>query len=137
MTDEQLNARKGNVLIVDDTLPNLRVLAKMLTQNGYLVRGVPSGAMALAAATSEPPDLILLDIMMPGIDGFNVCKELKADPSTHNIRVLAMTGYPSVENVDRILQAGAELCLEKPIDTGRLLDLLRLEQRQGFAHAHS
>ncbi|MFN2309383.1 MAG: response regulator [Gammaproteobacteria bacterium] len=83
------------------------------------------------------PNLMLLDLMMPGMDGYSVCRSLKADPMTHNIRVLAMTGYPNEENVQRILDAGAEACLPKPLDTARLLPLLRLEEERGTAHSYS
>jgi CheY-like chemotaxis protein len=69
---------------------------------------------------------MLLDLMMPGMDGFEVCSRLKADNATKNIRVVAMTGYPSDENVNRILAAGAECCLAKPLDREKLLAVLGL-----------
>lgn len=74
------------------------------------------------------PTLLLLDLMMPGMDGFEVCRKLKANSGTRNIRVVAMTGYPSDENVNRILSAGAECCLAKPLDKTKLLAALSLEQ---------
>lgn len=70
------------------------------------------------------PDLVLLDLMMPTMDGFAVCQRIKQNPKTRHIRVIAMTGYPSQENVQRILSAGAETCLSKPLDSGRLRDVL-------------
>jgi len=73
------------------------------------------------------PHVVLLDIMMPGMDGFQVCQMMKADPSMKNIRIIAMTGYPSDENVEKILAAGAEVCLEKPLDSADLLSLLKLK----------
>jgi excisionase family DNA binding protein len=130
---------KARILIVDDD-PLLTAFLHEFLEGRPDIEAVEVAANGFEAGCkvhSFRPNLMLLDLMMPGIDGFTVCKELKADPSTHNIRVLAMTGYPSAENVDRILQAGAEICLEKPVDTGHLLDLLRLEHRQGSAHAHS
>lgn len=83
------------------------------------------------------PNLVLLDLMMPGIDGFAVCRSLKADPTTQSIRVLAITGYASPENVQRILDAGAEACLPKPLDTAHLLALLHLDEGRSVGYSHS
>jgi excisionase family DNA binding protein len=76
------------------------------------------------------PDLVLLDLMMPTMDGFAVCQRIKQNPKTRHIQVVAMTGYPSQENVQRIINAGAETCLSKPLDTNQLLELFNhtLEQ---------
>ena len=70
------------------------------------------------------PHLVLLDLMLPGIDGFAICRALKDDPSTRAIRIVAMTGYDSADNVRRILAAGAEICLSKPFSTRELLAAL-------------
>ena len=130
---------KTRILIVDDDALLTPFLYEFLEGRPGIeaVDVAANGFEAGRKVHSFRPNLMLLDLMMPGMDGFTVCGNLKADPSTRNIRVLAMTGYPSAENIDRILRAGAEVCLEKPVDTDRLLDLLRLEHRQGDAHAHS
>jgi two-component system cell cycle response regulator len=65
--------------------------------------------------------------MMPGLDGFQVCERIKSDPATRHIRVIAMTGYPDPRHVERILAAGAEDCLAKPLDEERVFAALRLE----------
>ena len=70
MGDQEQSASKGDILIVDDTLANLRVLSSMLTEQRYKVRGVSNGPMALTVARSATPDLILLDINMPDMDGY-------------------------------------------------------------------
>ena len=72
------------------------------------------------------PNVVLLDLMMPGLDGFDTCLRIKQNPLTHNIRVIAMTGFPTEENVQRILQAGAETCLAKPFRAPVLLEALGL-----------
>lgn len=72
-------APKADILIVDDVPDNLRVLSAILSLHGYEVRKVRNGQLALAAANSAPPDLILLDIRMEGMDGYEVCQHLKAD----------------------------------------------------------
>ena len=67
------------------------------------------------------PHALLLDLMMPGMDGFEVCRRLRARPTLNHVRIIAMTGFPSAENVERILSAGADACLPKPLDPERLL----------------
>ncbi len=79
---------RGDILIVDDGPEDLRVLCELLRSEGYLTRPVSDATMALAAAAAEPPDLILLDIMMPGMDGFEVCRRLKRDARLRDIPVV-------------------------------------------------
>ena len=74
--NEQATKDKADVLVVDDTPANLRLLSRMLTDNGYKVRPVPNGRLALDAVAAAPPDIILLDVRMPEMDGFEVCKKL-------------------------------------------------------------
>ena len=78
-TNKNVNPYTENILIVDDTPGNLRFLAEILTENGYIVRAAPNGTHALATIQKELPDLILLDIMMPGINGYELCEKLKAE----------------------------------------------------------
>ena len=73
------------------------------------------------------PDVILLDLMMPNVDGFQVCERIKTDPVLRAIRIIAMSAYPSAENIERILAAGAEICVNKPLDVVSLYQLLCLE----------
>jgi PleD family two-component response regulator len=87
---------KGDILIVDDTLDNLRLLSAMLTAQGYEVRSVPSGSAALMGVQAQPPDLILLDINMPVISGYEVCQRLKANPSTQEIPVIFISALNEV-----------------------------------------
>ena len=121
MVAEQSDAHKGNVIIVDDTVFNLRVLAKILIDNGYLVRGIPGGAMALTAAASEPPDLILLDIMMPEIDGYEVCRRLKADAQTREIPVIFMSALDEVMDKVKAFAVGGVDYITKPFQVEEVL----------------
>ena len=93
-----------NVLIVDDTPANLQLLTGMLKERGYKVRPVPSGRLALQAAKNDPPDLILLDIMMPEMDGYEVCKQLKADEKLTEIPVIFISALN--ETVDKVKAFG-------------------------------
>ncbi|MBI5462389.1 MAG: response regulator [Gammaproteobacteria bacterium] len=130
---------KARILIVDDDALLSACLYEFLEGRPDIeaVDIATHGFQAGRKLHSFRPNLMLLDLTMPGMDGFAVCNDLKTDPSTHNIRVLAMTDYPDTDNLDRILRAGAEVCLEKPVDTNRLLELLHPEPRQGLSHAHS
>lgn len=81
-------ADEAAILIVDDNPANLDLLAQMLRTRGYRTRAVPSGAMAIESARFAPPDLVLLDIKMPGLDGYETCQAFKADPELREIPVI-------------------------------------------------
>ena len=90
----------NDILVVDDTPQNLHLLVDILTKYDYKVRPVPNGKLALSAAEINPPDLILLDIMMPDLDGYQVCKELKNNPNTKNIPIIFISAID--EPVDKV-----------------------------------
>ncbi|SFV18081.1 EAL domain-containing protein [Pseudoduganella namucuonensis] len=119
------------ILIVDDEAQNRRLLAVLLRPEGYLTYTAASGEEALAAIRDCPPDLILLDIMMPGIDGYQVASIVKANPATANIPIIMVTAH--TERGARLagLDAGAEEFLTKPVDRTelwlRVRNLLRLK----------
>ena len=117
----QPQAAKGDILIVDDTLPNLRLLSTMLMEHGYEVRGVPNGAMALTVIRSSPPDLILLDINMPGLDGYEVCQQLKADPETQDIPVIFISALGEVLDKVRAFSVGGVDYVTKPFQIEEIL----------------
>ncbi|WP_365670044.1 response regulator [Okeania sp. SIO3I5] len=86
----------NNILIVDDKIPNLRVLTTILKGENYQVRKATDGESAIEAVQIEPPDLILLDIQMPGMDGYEVCRSLKLDRETQNIPIIFITALSEV-----------------------------------------
>jgi two-component system, NtrC family, sensor kinase len=96
MVAQELN----NILVVDDVPQNLHLLVDILTKYDYQVRPVPNGKLALSAAEINPPDLILLDIMMPDLDGYQVCKQLKNNPKTKNIPIIFISAID--EPVDKV-----------------------------------
>lgn len=112
---------KGNILIVDDTPANLRLLSRMLVEQGYKVRPVPDGPLALAAASAEPPDLILLDICMPGMDGYEICGRLKADAQTRDIPVIFISSVREVDAKVRAFAAGGVDYVTKPYNVEEVL----------------
>ncbi|MBI5526794.1 MAG: hybrid sensor histidine kinase/response regulator [Deltaproteobacteria bacterium] len=103
-----------NILVVDDTPDNLRVLSGMLKERGYRVRPVPSGGLALRAAESEPPDLILLDITMPGMDGYEVCRRLKADAGLKDIPVIFISALSDTADKVEAFSVGGVDYVPKP-----------------------
>ncbi len=103
-----------NILVVDDVPANLKLLDDILKYEGYKTRPVPSGELALRAAEKEKPDLILLDIMMPGIDGFEVCRQLKENPSLKDIPVIFISALGDTVSVVRALATGGVDYINKP-----------------------
>jgi DNA-binding response OmpR family regulator/DNA-binding CsgD family transcriptional regulator len=103
------------VLIVDDVPDNLAVLHDALDESGVMVLVANNGEAALAAATDAKPDIILLDAIMPGMDGFEVCRRLKADINTRHIPVIFMTGLTESEHVVAAFQAGGTDYITKPV----------------------
>ncbi|MEN2979502.1 PleD family two-component system response regulator [Tistrella bauzanensis] len=115
----------GRVLVVDDLLPNLKLFEAKLTAEYYDVDLAQNGEAALLRAQVHPPDIVLLDIMMPGMDGYEVCRRLKSDPDTAHIPVVMVTALSdSVERV-RALEAGADDFLTKPINDAALFARVR------------
>ncbi|WP_107668806.1 GGDEF domain-containing response regulator [Cyanothece sp. BG0011] len=103
-----------NILIVDDKPPNIQVLSKMLTKVGYKVRGVTSGKMALTAAKTMPPDIILLDIKMPDMDGYEVCQHLKQFPETVEIPIIFISALQDAQDKVKAFAAGGVDYIIKP-----------------------
>ena len=107
--------KKATILVVDDTPDNLTLMTGLLKDN-YKVKVANGGEAALKiVASGPPPDLILLDIMMPGMDGYEVCRRLKRDPGTMNIPVIFLTAKADVEDEKKGLELGAIDYITKPI----------------------
>lgn len=104
----------ASILVVDDTPANLNLMANLLVDT-YQIRVANNGARALELAAAAPPDLILLDVMMPGMDGYEVCRRLKTDPRTELIPIIFLTAQNSVEDEEQGLLMGAVDYIHKPI----------------------
>ena len=111
----------GNILVVDDTPENLRLLSTMLSQRGYTPRCVINGQMALRACNSNPPDLILLDIMMPEMNGYEVCEHLKNDPITRDIPVIFISAKDEVFDKVNAFAVGGVDYISKPFQFEEVL----------------
>ena len=113
-TDEKTGKLVGDILVVDDTAENLRVLCGMLKQQGYRARPVPSGRLALRAVETELPDLILLDITMPEMDGYEVCRNLKDAPDAQHIPVIFISALTELDDKIKAFAAGGLDYITKP-----------------------
>jgi len=111
---------RRHILVVEDERPTLTLLEKILTGAGYRVTGVLDGIAALKAARADPPDLVLLDLIIPGVDGYGVCALLKRD-STFRAPVAVLSGRTNEKDVKAALGAGADAFLPKPLDRMTLL----------------
>ncbi|KAF3885262.1 MULTISPECIES: hybrid sensor histidine kinase/response regulator [Nostocales] len=118
---------KGNILVVDDTPDNLRLLSAMLTAQGYEVRKALNGKMALTACQMVLPDVILLDINMPGMDGYEVCKQLKVDEKTYDIPVIFISALDDVLDKVKAFDVGGVDYITKPFHGAEVL--LRIENQ--------
>ncbi len=121
----------ARILVVDDLLPNRRLLEAKLKSEYYEVTTAESGMQAIESATKLPPDIILLDVMMPEMDGFETCKRLKKHPRTSDVPVVMVTALTDVEDRVQGLNAGADDFLTKPINDlalfARIRSLVRLK----------
>lgn len=115
-----------NIMIIDDDLENLRVLAKMLTRQGYNVRSFPSGPSALQSAETEPPDLFLLDIRMPEMDGFKVCARLKGNDRLSTVPVIFLSAADETEEKVRAFELGGADFISKPFQVEEVLARVKM-----------
>jgi diguanylate cyclase (GGDEF)-like protein len=130
------SASKGNLLIVDDTADNLVALSGILTQKGYETRTVINGRMALMVAETAPPELILLDVCMSDIDGYEVCQALKANPVTREIPVIFLSALDDIQFKVKAFEVGGVDYIPKPFHEAEVLarvethlSLRRLQQQ--------
>lgn len=114
-----------NILIVDDTPTNIHLLAEMLSKNGYEVRPTTSGEHALQAIESAVPDLILLDIVMPDMDGFEVCQRIKAQPHLDDVPVMFISALDDVDEKVKAFQVGGVDYITKPFKSAEVLARVR------------
>jgi signal transduction histidine kinase len=124
--------RPATILMVDDEVQNLDLLEALLLPQGYRLLRAGSGEEAMAAVTAERPDLVLLDVMMPRLDGFEVCRRLKADAPTRFIPVVMVTSLRDVEDRIRGIEVGADDFLSKPVNRHELVTRVRASLHLGY-----
>lgn len=112
------------VLVVEDDPAQRRLLERMLVGSGWRVATAPDGESGLGAAKKQPPDAIVLDVMMPRLNGYQTCRQLKADPVTMAIPVIMCTSKDQPADQYWATEVGADAFLAKPVDIGRLVQML-------------
>ena len=120
----ELEVAPTTVLVVDDEPAVAQMIARAVktAHPEYEVIEANDGFRAGTIVASQQPDVVILDLRMPGMDGYEVCRLIKAQDTTRHAEVLAITAYPSPENEAKILDCGARICLSKPLDIDRLLE---------------
>ncbi|MDJ0679414.1 MAG: response regulator [Xenococcaceae cyanobacterium MO_167.B52] len=119
--NQELKLIKANILVVDDNPVNLRLLVQILTAKGYKVRPVPNGKLAVSTSQAAPPDLILLDINMPNMDGYEVCQKLKDDPQTADVPVIFISAYNNAIDKVKAFEVGGVDYIPKPFQVEEVL----------------
>ena len=122
----QRSAIGSRVLFIDDDPLVGKLVRDLLEQEGFQPTVATSGPQGLELARTNPPDVILLDIMMPGMDGFEVCEAIRRDHTLHKIPVVMLTAMESQKLNERAFAAGAEVCMTKPFSPDRLLNALTI-----------
>ncbi len=138
MTKHRKYQDMAGILIVDDQIGNLRLLSNILQQEGYHTRPVRDGETALLSVHADPPDLILLDIMMPELDGYTVCQALKAEVCTRDIPVIFMSALNEMFDKVKAFEVGGVDYITKPFQVGEVVARVkthltnrRLQQQRG------
>ncbi len=121
VSDQMIDARGVTILMVDDAPANLGLLNDMLVSRGYTVREATSGAQALNMIAGDPPDIVLLDIFMPDMDGYEVCQRLKANPRTSDIPVMFISALSETDNVVHAFDVGGADYITKPFKLQEVL----------------
>lgn len=112
------------ILIVEDEESLLKLESILLTTKGYLVQGTTTGLAALEAVAADVPDLILLDIMLPELDGFEVCERIKKNPDTRHIPIIFLTAKKTSEDMARAKAVGGDLYITKPFKSANVLEAI-------------
>jgi len=120
MNDLKTDAPKANLLVVDDTPVNLQLLSKILTKQGYFATTASSGPTALNTVQTKPPDLILLDVMMPDMDGYEVCKQLKAEARTRDIPIIFLSASHQTQDKVKAFAVGGVDYITKPFQSAEV-----------------
>lgn len=127
MAIERSDTQPPQILVVDDTPENLRLLVSVLTREGYLVRPAPDGRLGLSSARLKAPELILLDIMMPDMNGFEVCAQLKQDETTRDIPVIFLTALTDLKDKLQAFEVGGVDYITKPFQEEEVLVRVRTQ----------
>ena len=115
---------RNSILVIDDVSENVKLIRIALTREGYDIRTAYDAEQALAILQSFKPDLILLDIQLPGMSGVELSRQLKSDPSTQDIKIIAFSAYATKRDEEEMLAAECDGYISKPVDTNTLVEAI-------------
>jgi twitching motility two-component system response regulator PilG len=116
---------KNRILVVEDEESLLKLESILLSAKGYNVTGVMDGKSALEEVMANPPDLVLLDVMLPELDGFEVCRLIKENPDIRHIPVVLLTAKKNSQDIERGRQVGCDAYITKPFKSSKVLDVIQ------------
>ena len=122
----KINISTAKVLVVDDEPEITEIVETFLTEAGYKVTVENSSDKAIEKARAIKPDVILLDIMMPGVDGYDICQELKKDPDFATVPIIFLTGKDRNDDMGRSFKSGGDMFIKKPFSCERLLEIVNI-----------
>ncbi len=125
----------GKILLVEDSLPNRDMLTRRLERRGFTVCSAEDGPTGVAMSVSEMPDLILMDVALGAMDGWEATRLIKADPRTANVPIIALTAHALASDRDRSVEVGCSDFDTKPVDLDRLLAKIRASLRKAIPRA--
>jgi DNA-binding response OmpR family regulator len=122
----KIDITTAKILVIDDEPEITEIVETFLTENGFKVATENEPGRAVQKAKSFKPDVILLDIMMPGVDGYDICQALKADPHFANVPIIFLTGKDRTDDMGRSFKAGGDMFIKKPFSCERLLEIVSI-----------
>jgi len=122
----KIKIQTAKILVIDDEPEITDIVETFLTESGYTVEVENTAKNALEKARQFKPEVILLDIMMPDVDGYNVCQEIKNDPALTHIPVIFLTGKDRNDDMGRSFKAGGDMFIKKPFSCERLLEIVNI-----------
>ena len=123
---KKIDVNTAKVLVVDDEPEITEIVETFLTEYGFKVRVENSSTEAVSQARAFRPDIILLDIMMPGVDGYDVCQQLKGDKEFANVPIIFLTGKDRNDDMGRSFKSGGDMFIKKPFSCERLLEIINI-----------
>lgn len=123
---QKINIKTAKILVIDDEPEITEIIDTYLSENGFKVFTVNTPTKAIERAKDIKPDVILLDIMMPGVDGYDICQNLKQDPDFSHTPIIFLTGKDKADDMGRSFKSGGDMFIKKPFSCERLLEIVTI-----------
>ncbi len=130
----KINIQAAKVLVVDDEPEITDIVEAFLSEAGYTVAVENSPTNAINAARQFQPDVVLLDIMMPGVDGYDICQQIKQEPGLAQVPIIFLTGKDRSDDMGRSFKVGGDMFIKKPFSCERLLEIVNIVVMSASAH---